>query len=115
MVLNRFIYKTIMNTSFDTLVEAIDRLKSIGYDQDFTLKADSLYLEYKDLDIHQHDFHIDQVYRFDGMTNPDDESILYAISLPDDGLKGLLIGNYGPDSDPVPAFMIEKLAHRSED
>jgi hypothetical protein len=37
---------------------------------------------------------VDEFYRFEGMTNPDDSSILFAISS-SDGLKGTLGDAYG--------------------
>ena len=47
-------------------------------------------------------------YRFEGMTNPGDNTILYLITT-SDGKKGLLVDNYGADSGPVSAEMIKKL------
>jgi hypothetical protein len=46
------------------------------------------------IELHPEDFQIDQHYRFEGMSSPDDNSILYAISSTK-GLKGLLVDAYG--------------------
>lgn len=43
-------------------------------------------------------FTIEREYRFEGMSNPSDLSILYIIKT-DDGLKGMVTANYGADSD----------------
>lgn len=94
--------------TFETLVKAIQTLKEDGYIYDFNLHPDAI--ECKDLNrrLEPDEFNIDAVYRFEGMTNPDDSSVLYAIS-GKDGLKGLLVDAYGVYSESVNQAMIEKL------
>jgi len=55
------------------------------------------------------DFEIDKVFRFEGQTNPDDQSILYAISSPKFGTIGLLVNGYGISSDEILNRLISKL------
>lgn len=55
------------------------------------------------------DFEIDTIYRFEGESNPDDESIVYAISAPKFGVKGTLVNGYGISSDEASAALIERL------
>jgi hypothetical protein len=45
------------------------------------------------------DWIIDEIHRFEGNTNPEDNSILYAISKRDHSLKTMLVNSYGVDSD----------------
>ena len=47
-------------------------------------------------------------YRFEGDSNPDDNSILYAIET-SDGRKGLLVDAYGAYAGNIPAEIIRKL------
>ena len=101
-----------MQPEFDTMVEAIERLRALGYTYDFNLRPDCLECSSKEKSLSPDEFEIDKIYRFDGMTNPDDESILYAISSKDHNMKGILVNGYGPDSDPFSQEMIEKLAQR---
>jgi hypothetical protein len=54
------------------------------------------------------EFQISQVHRFEGMTNPADNTVLYAIE-GKHGDKGVLVDAYGAYSDPLSAAMIEKL------
>ena len=51
---------------------------------------------------------MDEVHRFEGMTNPDDSSVLYAIASTG-GLKGLLVDAYGAYAESVSQEMIRKL------
>ncbi|HAV55733.1 MAG TPA: phosphoribosylpyrophosphate synthetase, partial [Aequorivita sp.] len=46
--------------------------------------------------------------RFEGMTNPGDNTILYLIET-NDGIKGLLVDAYGADQGEVSPEMIQKL------
>jgi hypothetical protein len=86
----------------------MNELKDKGYTCDFNLddtkitdkKADSTYLP--------NDFNIDKVYRFEGMTNPSDSSILYAITT-SNNRKGLLVDGYGVTGGQVSKELRDKL------
>lgn len=52
------------------------------------------------------------MYRYEGMTDPGDQSILYAISSEKYALKGVLVNAYGIYADPVTAEMEKKLTIR---
>ena len=94
--------------TYDTLSEAIRDLDRRGYTHDFNL-AESC-IECKDLDIRVNpsSFEIVEVYRFEGMTSTDDESVVYAIET-SDGLKGTLADAYGTYADSLTREMSEKL------
>lgn len=94
--------------NYDTLVEAIQDLKERGYTVDFDLHSHCLHCAANKLDLHPEDFQIDAFFRFEGMSNPDDNSIVYAIS-GKDGTKGILVDAYGPYSESLSAAMVEKL------
>ncbi|NIJ51696.1 hypothetical protein [Dyadobacter arcticus] len=99
----------------DTLVETLENLQEQGYTYDFNLTAHSLELHKDDgicLTLSPEDFDIVQVYRFEGMTDPSDASILYAIESKD-GLKGTLVSSYGVYADAMSSEMITKLDTRS--
>ena len=97
--------------NYDTLSQAMDTLRKQGYVEDFNLKKNCLECRQGQYKIFHNEFEIDKVYRFDVMTDPGDQSILYAISSDKFKLKGLLVNAYGIYSDPLTDEMIEKLRH----
>lgn len=97
-----------MNT-YDTSSAAINDLNSRGYDHNFNLQNEAIYCHSKDLNLLPDEFQIDEVYRFEGDTNPDDEVIVYAISSTKAAIKGVLVNAYGVYAEPLSAELVEKL------
>ncbi|MBA3683133.1 MAG: phosphoribosylpyrophosphate synthetase [Bacteroidetes bacterium] len=95
--------------NYDTLVEAINGLKKQGYTEDFNLKQNCIECRNGDYKIFHNEFHIDKFFRFEGNTDPADESILYAISSDKYKLKGVLVNGYGISSEPLTNEMLDKL------
>ena len=89
--------------------DALTKLKKEGYTQELTMKPQFLECGDGKLLIHPSEFHVDKVFRFEGFTNPDDESILYAITSPKYNLKGLLVEAYGMYADSISKEMMLKL------
>jgi hypothetical protein len=94
--------------TYETLSEAMIALKASGYKDDLKLGADSIECQSRNVRLRPEDFHVDQVHRFEGMTNPDDSAVMYAISSPK-GVKGLLVDAYGAYADSISPAMIDKL------
>lgn len=94
--------------TFDTLSQAISDLKQRGYNNDFNVHPDWIECSALTLKLKPEEFHVDEVHRFEGMTNPDDSSVLYAISSTK-GVKGVLVDAYGVYSDSLSQIMIQKL------
>jgi len=95
--------------NYTTVTEAITALRNQGYTEDFNLKTDCITTGVNNLELHPDDFHIDKYFRFEGSTNPDDSSILYAIASTDQQIKGILLNSYGMYSDPVADELLQKL------
>ena len=95
-----------------SLADALEGLKKRGYVEDFNLKENCLECRARQLDIEVADFEVDEVYRFEGDSNPDDSSVLYAISSGKHGIKGVLVDAYGAYASELSADMIEKLRYR---
>jgi hypothetical protein len=96
-------------TYYNTLSEALNDLKKRGYSEDFNLKSDFIECPSLELQLHPENFAVDEYHRFEGMSNPDDNSIVFAISSKD-GIKGTLVDAYGMYADSLSDAMIKKLA-----
>src|SRR5690606_3207445 len=85
--------------SYDTLSEAVNDLQSMGYVEDFVIQEEGecLFCVGRSMELSPEQFVIDEIYRFEGMTDPGDESILFAISSTDNLIKGLVINSFGAD------------------
>lgn len=98
-----------MKEYYGTLSETINGLKREGYMLDFNIRDECVACHQTNMMLSPDDFEIDKVYRFEGESNPDDQSILYAISSPKFGTKGLLVNGYGISSEEITNTVIEKL------
>ncbi len=94
---------------YATLSQAINGLREQGYTEDFNLRGDCIQCLAHALELSPEDFEIDKVFRFEGASDPDDNSILFAISSKDETLKGVLVDAYGTYADPLTTEMIKKL------
>lgn len=94
--------------TFDTLFDAIYDLKKRGYQNDFNLHPEWIECQPMNLKFKPTEFHVDEVYRFEGATNPDDSSVLFAIRS-STGVKGILVDAYGAYSDSLSQEMVRAL------
>lgn len=101
--------KEFLNESFGTLSETIAALNKLGYTHDFNISEECLVCHQHNVTLLPADFQIDKVYRFEGESNPEDQSILYAISSHKFNVKGILVNGYGISSDDTTSKLIEKL------
>ncbi|WP_163717295.1 phosphoribosylpyrophosphate synthetase [Mangrovibacterium lignilyticum] len=81
------------NTDFDTLSQAINALTKAGYKEDFTAGDTKIIASISKKEYLPVDLEIVSFYRFDGMTDPQDDAIVFAIEATD-GLKGTLVMSY---------------------
>ena len=93
--------------TYSTLTETINALKSKGYNQDFNLHPEWIECPPLNLKLKPTEFHVDEVHRFEGATDPDDSAVLYAISSSE--VKGLLVDAYGAYSGSLSNEMINRL------
>jgi hypothetical protein len=97
---------------FKTSSEAMRWLTSEGYTQDLNADTDCIRYDNKNKTLYPNQFEIDLIFRFEGMTDPGDESIVYAISSIDNSIKGILVNAYGAYSESLSEDMIAKLSSR---
>jgi hypothetical protein len=93
--------------SYETLSEATTGLRLKGYTEDLNLKPHCLECLTSKLQLHPEDFEVGAFYRFEGMSNTDDNRIVYAIS-GKNSVKGILVDAYGLYSSSLNEAMIQK-------
>ena len=98
--------------TYATLTEAINDLTKQGYTYNFNIKSDCIECAENSLQLQPNEFEIDQVYRFQEMSDVDNESILYAISSTQNNLKGLLVNAYSIYANAASTKLIAKLNSR---
>jgi hypothetical protein len=95
----------------ETLSEAVDRLTADGYRDDFRAVAEGLCAVGAGRSYAPESLAVDAVLRFEGPTDPADESVLFALRAPD-GVRGTWAVAYGPAIDPLDAAMLRRLRRR---
>lgn len=99
---------SIMREGYSSLSVAITDLQNKGYDLDFNLVEDGLKSKTAKKQWKAGDCDVVKYFRFEGMTDPGDSSILYVIETKD-GKKGLLVDNYSAAGSYISPEMREKL------
>jgi len=92
-----------------TLSEILDKLKKEGYTEDFNLQANCLSCQDNAVRVFPNEFVVDKHYRFEGLSDPADEAVVYAISSPKYQVKGTLVNGYGLYADPLADDLVKAL------
>jgi hypothetical protein len=69
----------------------------------------ALYCGELDMRLDPDEFHVDEMYRFDCNSIHDETAVLYAISDPASGVKGVLVDSSGADSCSLNFGIVQKL------
>lgn len=99
-----------MVRTYDTLSQAVNDLIARGYTDDLTLHDECVVCNGRDSSLKPDEFSIDEFHRFEGDSNPSDESIVYAISSEKHGVKGVLVNAFGPRASSLNQAMVKKLS-----
>ena len=83
-----------------TLAESLNKMVLKGYTEDFKAGERGLLSLHGEKIYDVADVNIVNFYRFEGASDPADNSILYVLET-NDGTKGTLVDAYGPYSDPL--------------
>ena len=100
-----------LDNQYGTLSEAVDDLCAKGYKDELELGEAGLSRGKEQLDPSK--FTIDSFHRFEGPSDPGDMSIVYAISSGELGVKGLLVGCYGAETEMYIDRMVRPLSAHS--
>ena len=82
--------------NFDTLSIAVDALTNEGFTEDFKAEENCIRALYSKKEYQPEALKIVYTFRFEGMTDPEDQVELFAI-IADDGLKGTLVMSYSAE------------------
>lgn len=91
--------KTMMGSA-STVTEAVNKLMEQGYTTDLGARGTE---SHGDAD-HSHDpttLAIEQVFRFEGDSDPGDETIVLGVLCEECDSRGIIVSAYGPDADPA--------------
>lgn len=84
--------------NMNTLSSLTETAFNKGYTDNFRVEEDGLFAPATGIHYLPNEVKIDNFYRFEGASDPDDNSILYCIET-HDGIKGTLIDGYGANTD----------------
>ncbi len=82
----------------NTLSETMNHLKEEGFSEEFEIEDDSFLVKSSGEKFKPEDLTIIKVHRFEGISNPDDMSVLYVIKS-SSGKKGIFVDAFGLYAD----------------
>lgn len=93
------------------VAEAIKELKAKGYVHNLMLAYDHFKTEDDKIKLYPKDIFFDEVMRFENTSDPDDQSILYAISSTADDVKGICVESYGLYHEDISPLIIKRMQY----
>ncbi len=95
--------------SVETVAEAVNRLSAAGYADDFRAERGGLRALRAGCVHAPESLSIDEVVRFEGITDPADEAIVFALRCKLHGTKGTYTTSYGTNMTCADAEMVRRL------
>ena len=95
------------------VARAVERLTAAGYREDFRAERDGLRAVNTGRMYEPESLEIDEVLRFEGESDPDEEVVIYALNDAAQGAKGTYVVAYGTYVDPVDAEMLRRLSRNA--
>jgi hypothetical protein len=84
----------------DTVTDALDILRGLGYVDEFELEDDQLRSTSGDIVCVVTEALVEHLYRFEGPSDPGDEMVVFGLHDPTTGARGTLATAFGPAADP---------------
>jgi len=100
--------------AMETLSEALRRLTAAGYTDDYRADAEGLKSQSNGTVRPPDRFRVDEIVRFEGESDPSEESAVFALTSEGDGTKGTYTVAYGPMMDALDADVVRRLQSHSE-
>lgn len=100
----------------ETLREALERFEEKGFRRAFRARPDGS-LSVQDEEGEQafapEELVVEDVARFEGVSDPGDEAVLFALRTPDSRIRGTFSTSYGPHAEPGDAEAVRRLPMRA--
>jgi hypothetical protein len=100
-------------TRYPNMLQALSKLRRRGFQDEFKLEGHQLKNLRNGQSYQPHQLLIVEHHRFEGMSNPSDMSILFALET-EDGRKGTIVSSYGPYADLKLVDFLDKVKIKSE-
>jgi len=97
-----------MSNGMETVSEALERLVKVGYTESFAAKAQGQIQDSTHRIYDAGEFTVEQVARFEGTTDLEDESAIFALKH-SSGVKGTLLVAFGPQMPTEELEVVERL------
>jgi hypothetical protein len=95
--------------AMETVSEALQRLTASGYVDEYRADTRGLRSRASGAVVPPEAFRVDEVVRFEGDSDPSDESVVLALTSTTDGTKGTYTIAYGPLMDALDADIIRRI------
>ena len=93
----------------ETVTEALQRLAAAGYVDEYRAEAQGLRSRATGIVLPPGAFLVDEIVRFEGDSDPSDESAVFALTFPGDGAKGTYTVAFGTLMDAMDADIVRRL------
>jgi hypothetical protein len=93
----------------ETLAHAVERLTAAGYRADFRAERGGLRVAGTDCVHEPESLVIEEVVRFEGASDPQDQAMLFALRCKKHGIQGTYVVAYGNAMDPIDVEMVRRL------
>jgi hypothetical protein len=97
----------------ETLSEVVDRLSAQGYGLTFKAEPGGLRAVESGALHAPESLVIDEMKRFEGLTDPADEAVVFALRSPATGAQGTFVAAFGPKMSPAESEAARRLSERS--
>ena len=108
--MNEQTLKEIMKSGTGQMIKMTDTIRDFekkGYSENLVSHYDHFSCQSEAVQLYPADMRIDQIIRFENTSDPDDQSILYAVSSKVNPLKGLYVESYGLYHEDLSKTMID--------
>lgn len=93
----------------ETLAEAMARLEGRGFREAFRPRPGGLLASGDGSEHAPEELVVEEVVRFEGTSDPQDEAVLFALRTCDGAVRGTFAAAYGPHADAAGAAAMERL------